>query len=829
MQNQIERVFPLMEVTNDCIVSKMGDYTVGYELTKPEIFTLSSEELATIHQSWVRAIGLLSAPAICHLQDWFYESSFQPDPQRTEATWLSQASDSHFKDRPYLEHKAYLFLTRMPKKRKIGSPAASSLLQRTLVPEECLDETSVREFLDQADRFERMLTDNRLIQCRRLTSDELIGSHSEPGIIERYCMLSGLGKEGQSRLVRDIVFKDGLQIGEFKGVLYTLSDATRLPSRCAVGSRYVPYSTERTDLRISFPAGLGPLLPGNHIYNQYVFVEDVTIATGKLELRRRRLQSLSAHSRENGATRQAVDDYLDEATKGQKQMVKAHFNVLAWTDEPARVQPIRKEVAAAIAQMGADPHLETVSAPQIWWAGIPGNEGDMPVNERFSTFAEQAACFFLYESNYRGSSSPVGFRLGDRITGRPVHVDLSEEPMQKGWIANRNKFILGSSGSGKSFFTNHLLRNYYESGSHIVVVDIGNSYEGLCQLVGGHYFRFTESSPIRFNPFWIPDGAMPDVEKQESLKSLLLALWKKEDEIFLRSEYVALSNALQQYYELLTGDPRIVPCFDSFYEFLEGPFTQRLSGERVQNRHFDLDNLLYVLRPFYKGGEYDYLLNAREGLDLLQQRFIVFELDELKDNPILMPVVAISIMQLFLEKIRRLPGIRKVILIEEAWKAIVRQGMGEYIRYLYKAIRKLYGEPILVTQELEDIISSPVVKNTIINMSDCKILMDQSKFQNRFDEVQQLLGLTEKDKALVLSVNRSMEEGRKYKEVFISLGTKYAKVFRTEVSLEEYLTYTTEETEKIRVLDYARKYGGMQKGIEELAKEIRAQQKKQGS
>jgi conjugation system TraG family ATPase len=694
------------------------------------------------------------------------------------------------------------------------------LLQSHLAPEECLNEAGVEEFLEQSGRFERTLTDSGLLQCRRLKGEELTGDQDHTGIIEQYCMLTGPAGSSRPKLIRDMSFLRGIEIGELKGVLYTLADTEHLPDRCNSHSRYARYSTERTNLPIGFASMLGPVLLCNHVYNQYVFVEDLTVKTGKLELKRRRLQSLSAHSRENGVTRQAVDDYLNETMEAQKKMVRAHFNVFAWTDDAGKVSMLRKEIAAAISQTGAHPHVETVSAPQIWWAGIPGNAGDMPWNECFSTFSEQAACFFLAESNYRSSLSSFGLRLGDRITGVPVHTDLSDEPMRKGWITNRNKFVLGGSGSGKSFFTNHLLRSYHEQGAHIVVVDIGNSYQGLCKLLGGNYLTYTEAAPMRFNPFWLPEGKFLDTEKRESIKTLLLALWKKEEEGFLRSEYVALSNALQQYYEILSHVPSIFPCFDSFYEFLELEYSVRLTVEKIRNEHFDLGNFLYVLRPFYKGGEYDYLLNAREELDLLQQRFIVYELDVVKDHPILFPVVTIIIMEVFISKMRKLPGIRKVILIEECWKAITRQGMSEYLRYLFKTVRKFFGEAIVVTQELEDIISSPVVKEAIINNADCKILLDQSKFVNRFDAIQDVLGLTEKDKALALSLNRGNEEGRKYKEVFIGLGSGHSKVYRTEVSTAEYLVYTTEETEKLRVQQYAEKYGDMQKGIAVLAAEI---------
>ena len=367
-----------------------------------------------------------------------------------------------------------------------------------------------------------------------------------------------------------------------------------------------------------------------------------------------------------------------------------------------------------------------------------------------------------------------------------------------------------------------MVRSYYEQGTHVVLVDVGHSYKGLCDLVNGYYFTYDEKNPIRFNPFYLGEDGTLDTEKKESIKTLLLALWKKDDESFTRSEYVALSNALQGYFDKLSDNSNIFPCFNTFYEYLQTDFIQLLNQDKVKEKDFDIDNFLFVLRPYYQGGEFDYLLNATENLNLLQQRFIVFELDNIKDHAILFPAVTLIIMEVFVSKMRKLKGIRKMILIEEAWKAIAREGMAEYIKYLFKTVRKHFGEAIVVTQEVEDIISSPIVKQAIINNSDCKILLDQSKYQNKFDRVQELLGLTEKDKIIILSMNKGIAPGDKYKHITILLGNQITKVYRTEVSLEEYLAYTTEEKEKIKVQEYAKKYGSIQKGIAVLASEIRS-------
>lgn len=812
----IEKLMPLYKVENDSILSRQGDVTIAFKVELPEIFTLSPEEYKRLHHSWVKAIRGLPVNTMLHKQDWFTQKAYRAGFEKPNPSFLSRASEHFFNERPFLDHQCYLFITQRTTRFKLSKSSLSNLLRTSLVPIEAIDPKKVDAFNDTIGQFSQILLDGR-VKLTRLQTDQLAGTPTTTGILERYLFL--LDEEMPPSLC-DMAFKPEWKIGEKYCQLYSLADVEDLPGKCSPHIQYEKYSTDKTRYSVGFASPLGQLLPCNHIYNQYIFREDVAKTIKRLEAKRLRLQSLSAYSRENAIARDATASFLNEAISEGRQPVKAHFNVLVWTEEADKRKELRNLASSALAKMDAHPKLETKGAPQIYWAGLPGNAGAFPGNDTFDTFVEQATCFFNMETHYRSSVSPVGIRLGDRSTGRPLNVDISDEPMKKGLITNRNKFILGPSGSGKSFFTNHMVRAYYEQGTHVVLVDVGHSYKGLCELVGGYYFTYDEKDPIRFNPFYFT-GTL-DTEKKESIKTLLLALWKKDDEVFTRSEYVALSNALTQYYRHLDKSPDTFPGFNSFYEFLKGDFVETLKRDRVKEKDFDVENFLYVLRPYYRGGEFDYLLNATENLDLLDTRFIVFELDNIKDHPILFPVVTIIIMEIFISKMRKLKGIRKMILIEEAWKAIAKEGMAEYIKYLFKTVRKFYGEAIVVTQEVEDIISSPVVKQAIINNSDCKILLDQSKYQNKFDQVQQLLGLTQNEKTMVLSINKANDPAKKYKEVFIGLGGQASKVYRTEVSLEEYLAYTTEESEKMKVQHYAKKYDGdLKKGIAALAKEMR--------
>lgn len=530
----------------------------------------------------------------------------------------------------------------------------------------------------------------------------------------------------------------------------------------------------------------------------------------------RNMQSLSRYSRGNQINKQWIDQYLNEAHSFGLTSIRAHFNVMAWSEEVESLQHIRNDVGSQLALMECRPRHNTVDAATLYWAGMPGNAGDFPAEESFYTFIEPALCFFTEETNYKSSPSPFGIKMCDRISGKPLHLDLSDYPMKKGIITNRNKFVLGPSGSGKSFFMNHLVRQYFEQGTHVVLVDTGNSYQGLCELIhrktkgqDGIYFTYTEKSPISFNPFFTDDYQF-ETEKMDSITTLIMTLWKSADEKATKTELTELGNAVADYINRIKEDRSITPCFNTFYEYVKNQFRQELQNREipVTKEEFNVHNLLTTLRPYYRGGRYDFLLNSMEELDLLSKRFIVFEIDSIKDNRELFPVVTIIIMEAFINKMRRMKGHRKMLIIEEAWKALSSANMAEYLKYMYKTVRKHFGEVITVTQEIEDLLSSAIVKESIINNSDCKILLDQRKFMNRFDGIQSLLGLTDKERSQILSINMSNHPGRLYKEVWIGLGGVQSAVYATEVSRQEYLAYTTEESEKMEVMELADKLDG---------------------
>ena len=682
----LESKFPLLRVENNCIISKFADITAAYRVLLPELFTLTAEEYEALHGAWLKALKVLPDYTVVHKQDFFIEERYTAPEEGSERSFLARSYERHFNERPYLRHTCYLFVTKTTPERMRQTSASSVLCRGFIVPREMRDTDAVTRFLEAAEQMERILNDSGLVRVERLTEAEIVGTADDAGLLARYFALSDEQRPVVNEDIR--LDPDVMRIGDKYLSMHTLSDLDMLPQSVATDFRYERLSTDRSDCRLSFAAPVGLLLSCNHVYNQVIFLDDHDETLKRLEASARNMNSLAAYSRSNAINREWIEMYLNEAHSQGVRSVRCHCNVMAWAESESELKRIRNDVGSQLALMGCTPHHNTVDVPVLFWAAIPGNEADFPAEESFYTFLDQALCLFNGETNYRSSLSPFGIKMSDRLSGIPIHLDISDLPMKRGVITNRNKFILGPSGSGKSYLTNHLVRQYWEQGSHILLVDTGNSYQGLCSLIhaktkgrDGVYFTYTEEAPIAFNPFYVEDGVY-DVEKRESLKTLLLTLWKRESEEPTRSEEVALSNAVNLYLSKLRTDRSIVPSFDTFYEFVETDYRRLLEQKRVREKDFDLENFLNVLEPYYKGGEYDYLLNSDKQLDLLDKRFIVFELDNISSNRTLLPVVTLIIMETFISKMRRLKGVRKMILIEECWKALTSANMSSYIRYL---------------------------------------------------------------------------------------------------------------------------------------------------
>ena len=496
-----------------------------------------------------------------------------------------------------------------------------------------------------------------------------------------------------------------------------------------------------------------------------------------------------------------IENVLNLIARTNELLVDAHYNVLLF-GTPMDVDRALNKMEGQLFNFHLVPSNNCYNQLELYIGSFPGHSYDIQPYDRFFTTSDPAVSLFYKERSAYSEDSDFKIYFTDR-EGNPVSIDTSDLPMQTGRINNRNKFVLGPSGSGKSFFMNSIAKQYFTQDTEIVIIDTGHSYSGLCQYVGGKYITYEEDKPITMNPFLVTESEFNE-EKRDFLKSLIALLWKGNNGTITQLEDSLLINLVSSYYANYFSKGSVKELsFNTFYEY---SLEQIKVIQKEEDIIIDIQSYAFVLKKFYKGGEYDLILNSDVDKSLFDEPFIVFEIDNIKDNKTLFPITTLIIMDVFLQKMRHKKK-RKKLIIEEAWKAIASPMMASYILYVYKTVRKFWGEAIVVTQELDDIIGNEIVKNSIINNSDTIILLDQAKFKDSYEEVASLLSLSEIERKKIFTINKlDNKEGRnKFKEVYIRRGS-VGEVYGVEVSLEEYLTYTTEKLEKEAISVYLKKY-----------------------
>jgi conjugation system TraG family ATPase len=559
------------------------------------------------------------------------------------------------------------------------------------------------------------------------------------------------------------------------------------------------------------------------VFNQIISIPDQRGEFNKLEQKKKRHSSMP-----DPANQIAVEDIekcFENIARDNQLLVYGHYNLIVACSDETEVNKASNYVESSLFELGIFISKNAYNQLELFRTGFIGNSGELKEYDKFLTTSDASICFMFKERLPTDEKSNFQIRFCDR-QGIPLCIDTSDLPMETGRINNRNKFVLGPSGSGKSFFMNHLVRQYYAQDTDVVLVDTGHSYSGLCSYYGGKYITYSEQKPITMNPFRIGENEYNE-EKREFLKSLIGLLWKGADGFLNQVEDSVLMSTIQAYYKVYFKKDRNQLSFNTFYEFSMTHIQTIIERERI---NFDLNEFQFILKKFYEGGEYAAILNDDIDQSLFDESFIVFEIDAIKEHKVLFPITTLIIMDVFLQKMRHKSN-RKALIIEEAWKAIASPMMAGYILYLYKTVRKFRGEAVVVTQELDDIIGNEIVKNSIINNSDTICLLDQTKFKDSYTEIAALLSLNEVEQKKIFTINNlpNKENRGRFKEVYIKRGG-VGEVYGVEVSMHEYLTYTTERSEKEAVQYYVEHFGGIdkdyRKGLDQFVSDFEKSNKK---
>ena len=800
------------------LYTKTGEYSAVLRMENPV------QKYSANIDSYYEFTSLLTAVAqtlgegyAIHKQDVFVRKQFE-DVTGDRHEFLSSAYFRYFKGRMYTDSVCYLTITQESKKSSLFS----------------FDGKKWRDFLVKIRKVHDQLHDAGI-------QAEFLDKPQANAFVDRYFAMNF-----KDRIVSMTNFKvddETVSMGGKRCKVYSLVDV----DCAALPSLVRPYTNIKVN-NAEMPVDLLSVIDSipeaeTVVYNQIIFLPNQKRELAALDKKKNRHASIP-----NPGNQMAVEDIKrvqEIVARESKMLVYSHFNLVVGVSADTDIQKCTNYLENAFGRMGIHISKHAYNQLELFVASFPGN--CYALNEdydRFLTLSDAAMCLMYKEHIQHSEETPLKIYYTDR-QGVPVAIDITGKEGKNKLTDNSNFFCLGPSGSGKSFHMNSVVRQLHEQGTDVVMVDTGNSYEGLCEYLGGKYISYTEEKPITMNPFNITQAEL-NIEKIDFLKNLILLIWKGSDTKITELEFRIVEQMVTDYYDayfygfdgydpvqrenlhktLIAAEKRKgrwnaenLPeleqkvdskirlleerrkalkvnslSFNTFYEYS----CERLELICLENNitEIDYDKYTYMIQPFYKGGNYDKILNENVDTTLFSETFIVFEVDAIKENKKLFPIVTLIIMDVFLQKMR-IKKNRKVLVIEEAWKAIASPLMAEYIKFMYKTARKFWASVGVVTQEIQDIIGSEIVKEAIINNSDVVMLLDQSKFKERFDSIKAILGLTDVDCKKIFTINRlENKEGRSFfREVFIRRGST-SGVYGVEEPHECYMTYTTERAEK---------------------------------
>lgn len=796
--------------------TKTGEFSATLKIINPvQKFCADTNEYYSFSNLFTSLMATLGEGYAIHKQDVFVRKGFEAEGENKE--YLSQSYFRYFSGREYTDCITYITITQENKKSRFLSydnkkwqdfqvklGKVKDQLQDRGIDSHFLNKKEAKRFVSQY--YTQNYTKKKLSHNNYKISDEQIG------------------------------------IGSKKFKIYSLVDVDSI----VLPELIKPYTNIDVN-NVTMPVDLMAMLDNipdsvNVVFNQIIYIPNQRQELAKLAKKKNRHASLP-----NPSNQIAVEDIkkVEElAARENKQLVYCHFNMVITVDENTDLQKVTNNLENTFSRIGIQISQHSYNQLELFVGSFPGNCYSMNKEyDRFLTLSDAASCLMYKEKLPKSEDTPLKVYYTDR-QGVPVAIDISGKEGKTKLTDNSNFFCLGPSGSGKSFHMNSVVRQLWEQGTDVVMVDTGNSYEGLCEYVGGKYISYTEEHPITMNPFQINKEEM-NVEKVDFLKNLIMLIWKGNSVVPTKIEELLIEQVIKEYYEAYfvgfngynktqiaalhkkllietSTEIRISDSnedvekriwdkihemearrktlvvkelsFNSFFEYSTERIPYICSENKITG--IDLSSYNYSLSEFYRGGSYERTLNENLDSSLFDETFIVFEIDTIKDNKTLFPLVTLIIMDVFIQKMR-IKKNRKVLVIEEAWKAVASPMMAEYIKYLYKTARKFWAMVGVVTQELQDIIGSPIVKEAIINNSDVTILLDQGKFKERFDQIQSVLGLTDIECKKIFTINRlDNKDGRSFfREVFIRRGLA-SDVYGVEEPRECYMTYTTERAEK---------------------------------
>ena len=690
------------------IYTKTGEYSAVLKLENPvQKYCANIDSYYEFTQLFTAIAQTLGEGYAIHKQDIFIRKKFTEESDENRE-FLSTSYFRYFNGRPYTDSECYLTITQEVKKSRLFS----------------FDGKKWRDFLVKIRKVHDQLRDAG-VQVRFLNRQEV------NEYVDRYFAMNF-----RDKVVSMTNFKvndECISMGDKRCKVYSLVDVDNV----SLPSVIRPYTNVEVN-NSSMPMDLVSVVSGIPnteavVYNQMIFIPNQKRELALLDKKKNRHASMP-----NPGNQMAVEDIKrvqEVVARESKQLVYTHYNLVVAMSADTDLHKCTNHLENQFSRMGIHISKRAYNQLELFVNSFPGNcYGMNPDYDRFLTLVDAAACLMYKERILHSEKTPLKIYYTDR-QGVPVAIDITGKEGAEKLTDNSNFFCLGPSGSGKSFHMNSVVRQLHEQGTDVVMVDTGNSYEGLCEYLGGKYISYTEECPITMNPFRINRQEL-NVEKTGFLKNLVLLIWKGSQGTVTKTEDRLIEQVITEYYDTyFNGFDGFTPpqredlrksllidernksgnraenetelnarietvideierrrkelkveslSFNTFYEFS----VQRIPDICNENSitGIDISTYRYMMKDFYRGGNHDKTLNENMDSSLFDETFIVFEIDSIKDDPLLFPLVTLIIMDVFLQKMR-IKKNRKVLVIEEAWKAIASPLMAEYIKFMCAPVK----------------------------------------------------------------------------------------------------------------------------------------------
>lgn len=826
-------ILPIQTITQDAIINGNGDITVGYRMLLPEVFTLSEKEAEYIHERLEALLKMLPAGTVIHQQIFYYTGEYNNQEYSNNA--LIAENNRHFDGKEILNSytNLYLTFTNGKKNGKIRKSATNtSLLRRLHYPfkQPYRDyERRMTEMEASLHNFENGLASIQQFEIRKMNSKELNNavydyinlSYDTPveDATEKVVNPMAITQNGEMKIGQQYVSMLSLTIeGEH---LHELSVPHTGKARSYGGNIEIPDSI-KSKCSMLYPVGLG--LPFNHIVNVVIEITDPDATVTAIGAEKDALNYITNFYPPAAEKQKEQRLFCEEITKFDYQTAYTSFNViLNDTDKTSLMRKI------ALVQQGfsfmnqSSCYVENAELCNLFFTNIPGNAR---ANYRgFINTTKQAICYLQKEGMY--VSDTKGHIYNDRF-GTPVKINLWDYPT----LNNKNRIVIGPSGSGKSFWLNNYILQSYELGRDIMIIDIGGSYRSMIALNGGKYFDSTEQKKFAFNPFlcdrdkngkylYIDTTDAESADDQiKTIVAIISYIWKAREQM-MPAETAILRKSIIGFYDYVNNssvgqnNERIFPDMKAYRKYLQEVFKNRMSD--FEKQKFEIEELILLLEP-YTDGELSFLLNAKENVDIVHDKLIAFDMEDASKKEYF-PLVAIITLQMIVDKIKKRQGMMKELIIDEALDFLQDEKFGDFIAYLYRTFRKKEGSITLAAQNILFLKNMPSgIKDSIIINCATKIILDHSEHRQNLPEIQSVLSINDEEIYMIESLQRT----DRWREFFIKMSND-AFIFRNEVSDFAAVAFDSKQSTVVRIKQLFKETGSTYTAINLYLEERRKQ------